>query len=745
MKSPKAHNCTAIAAAAALVFTSSQVSAQDAPAAAPQAKQQPDQGGQTVQTIEVTAQRRREPAREVPMQLNVISTSELEKSGAKTLTDLLADLPGVDVKTQGGAGLGAISVRGVSTGDQTVSTVGTYIDDVAFGSYSAFVNGPINALEMNLLDLHHVELLRGPQGTLYGAGAMGGLLKYVTTQPNSYELSGKLGLTVSGTKGGALSTTENVVVNAPLKESVAALRIAGFTQHEGGYVDAVGPAAGSNINAGHDRGIRAALGLDPSKNLHLRFSVLAQDLKRGGLDYVDYDPATARPVNQPPSRYLVLREPYASKIRLASVDAEYETPSLRLNSITSVQRVQLNTLLDMSTVYGPLLAAQGLPVSSVSTSVISDLKKVTQEFRLTSNRPGRFEWLAGVFLDHERGTNDQGILSTLPDGTAGPDLIRAQLPTKFDEGAVYGNATWNFDSGLSLTGGVRVAHNRQTYGQIGGGLLAQPTDLTSNSSETSKTYLLTVKYALSRTSNVYARAASGYRPGGPNVVLIDPSTGQLAAPPTFKHDSLWSYEAGYKVDLPSSGWSLQSSVFQINWNDIQQYYAVQGLNLITNAGKARIRGAELSAQYKSHIGLSANASVAYTDAELVEAGPGLGMAGSRLPNSAKFSGSVGAQYAFEAGGLPSVVDLTVHGASARNAGFEGSNSLPNVRLPGYGLVDARLGFTWQKIEFSLFARNVANRRALMSAQTTFVPLGGAASVVESRPRTVGLSMSLELQ
>lgn len=126
--------------------------------------------GATLNTVVVTATRRREPAREVPMQINVISADALQKSGAKTMSDYLSSEPGVDLNSQGGSGAGQISMRGVTTGEQTGPTVGVYVDDVAFGGSTVFSQGATFALDMSLLDLNHIEVLRGPQGTLYGAG-----------------------------------------------------------------------------------------------------------------------------------------------------------------------------------------------------------------------------------------------------------------------------------------------------------------------------------------------------------------------------------------------------------------------------------------------------------------------------------------------------------------------------------------------------------------------------------------------
>lgn len=695
-----------------------------------------------LQTIMVTATRRKEMARDVPLQINRLSADDLEQSGAKSLTDYLAGLPAVDVKTQGGAGLGAISVRGVSTGDQTIATVGTYIDDIAVGSYSPFVSGPINALDMALLDLSHIELLRGPQGTLYGAGAMGGVLKYVTNEPNTKDFEARARLAAQSTKGGSVGYTVSGLINAPVQSGVSAIRVAAFSDKDPGHITAVGPAAGSGVNKGDSQGVRVAGLLEPSKAFKLRLSAIAQDLKREGLDYVDYDPVTRTPLSTPPARSLAMREPYKSKIRVYSAEIEADLGFARLNSTTSSQRIDLTSAFDTTPVYGPLLSAlAGLDVASVPQNVATVLKKTTQEFRLSSDAKQEVSWLAGLYYDHEKGTNNQSIGTVMPDGSQGPDIIRASLPSKFEEFAFFGDATWNPTSQWSFTVGARVSHNRQTYRQVGEGLIAAPTDLTSDSSETSTTYLLTSKYALSPTSNVYVRAASGYRPGGPNVVLLDPDTGLPAAPASFKSDSLWSYEAGYKADLLDQSLSLQATVFQIRWNDIQQYYAVQGLNLLANAGKAKIDGAEASLTYRILPSWSVATSVAYTNGRLTESGPGIGVEGAQLPNQAKWSFGLNSRYDFSVGDHGAYVGGTVRGVGSRDAGFEGSTSLPSYRLPGYVLADAQAGITVGKFDIGLSVRNLFDRRAQMSAQTNFVPLGSPAYVVEARPRTVTLSIA----
>lgn len=748
--SPARRTWLALAVAGLAWSLAQQAGAQGAPAPAAGASQaQPAKKDDDTQSVVVTANRRREPSREVPMQVNVVSADELQKAGARTLSDYMAVEPGVDVKTYGGAGLGGISIRGVSTGDQTSSTVGTYIDDVAVGSSTAFSNGAANAIDMALLDLNHIEVLRGPQGTLYGAGAMGGVLKYVTNEPDTYELSGSVSLGASVTRGGAPGSTVSGILNVPLKEDVAGLRVSAFTNHDGGFVDAVGPAGRKNVDGGRTEGARLSVLVEPGSRFKIRLTETVQSLDRNGSDYVDYDYGTGRPYDPSTGaatgssrRYLEVPEPYVLKIAVTGADLEYNFGWARLNSISSVQQTRYDVRNDLSTAYVPLIiGATGMPAQSVLFHAVSEVKKQSQEFRLTSAAGGDIEWIGGLWWDHEVGTNDQTLGLTLDGGQAGPDLIAAALPSQYHELAAYGDLTWNASKRLALTGGMRLARNRQTFGEHGAGLLAAPVDESSNSAEMAKTYMLTAKYALTPASNVYVRAASGYRPGGPNFVILDPDTGVPSAPLTFKHDSLWSYEAGYKAALLDHRLDVEASVYDISWHDIQQTTAVNGLTAYVNSGKARIVGAELAATWKATASLSFSGNLALIDAKLSQPAEGLGRSGSRLPNTARVAGTGTVRYAFDLAAWPSYVGLTERYTGERNAGFDDSNTIPNYRLPSYAMTDFLAGIAIRKYSLSLFVRNVFDRRAQLSASTAVVPLGGPVWVSESRPREVGLTLS----
>ena len=746
---PRGVRPTAIALAVAAMlplaaFAQAPVPAAAAASAVPPAAAASAAADDAPQTVMVTASRRREPAREVPMQVDRLSTESLEQAGAKSLTDYLADQPGVDVKTTGGAGIGAVSIRGVSTGDQTISTVGTYIDDVAFGSSSAFAAGSSTALDMSLLDLNHIEVLRGPQGTLYGAGAMGGLVKYVTNEPDTSELSGKVSLGASTTSGGGVGNTVSGVINVPLKADVAGLRVAAFRDHDGGWVDALGPAAGKNLNSGDTTGGRVALLIEPSAHFHVRATALTQDIHRRSSDYVDYDPATGSPVNGPSDRELVLREPYSMRTSLGSVDLEYDFGTARLNSITSVQQTRLRLNEDLSTVYAPLITEVfGFTPATVEEDVGADVHKATQEFRLTSASGGQVEWLAGLFYDHESANQQQHVGDTVAGGGPGdvPDLAQLGLISRYEELAAYGDVTWNATARLALTGGLRVAQNKQDYTQDGAGPLAGGSLPTAHSKETPKTWLATARYALTPTSNAYVRAASGYRPGGPNAVLPDPVTGLPTGPSTFQHDSLWSYEAGYKADLFGNTLSIDSAIYDIHWNNIQQFFSVNGNSVVVNAGKAEIDGFELGATWRPDARWSVTGNVSTIDARLKEDAPGLGTAGQRLPNSPRVAASLGARTLFDLAGHASYVGLSERFAGERNAGFDGSASAPNYRLPAYWLTDMQAGVAFSQFDLAFYVRNAFDRHAQLGASTAEEALGGPVQVTPTRPRTIGLTLT----
>jgi iron complex outermembrane receptor protein len=701
-------------------------------------------GDTTLNTVVVTANRRREPAREVPMQVNVLSTDQLQKAGATSMVDYLPSQPGVNLDSGGGTGQSQISIRGVTTGTQTSPTVGVYIDNVPFGSSTLYGTAESIALDMGLLDLNHIEILRGPQGTLYGAGAMGGLLKYVTNEPDTEAFSGSVGAGFSVTENGGLNNTVNAVVNVPLKTDVAALRISAFNDHNAGYVDAVGPLAQQRVDRGDTTGARASLLLTPTDQLTVRLTATTQDVNRNGSNYVAYG-ADGQPVTGDLTRQLFAPEHFHQSTQLYSSDIEYDFGWARFNSITAFSSFGNSAPSDTTLDFGPLFAAQGLNFGSVVVPTISDTNKFTQEFRLTSAANQRLEWLAGLFYTDERSSLVEGLQTTLPNGAPGPDLEQFNSSSVYKEYAAYGSLTFHLTPRLALTGGIRVARNDQTFSQTTSGPLVGPATTTPGSSnDTSKTFLLTASYKLTNDSNVYVRAASGYRPGGPNVLPVNVVSHEpLPGLPSFQPDTLWTYEAGYKADLLDKRLSFEVTAYDIRWNNIQQLISVQGFNQVVNGGKADIKGLELSSTYRPTNNWNFGVNLALIDARLTEGNSLAGLvAGDRLPDTAKVAATLSGTYLFNVAGHPANAGVVERFVGQRHAGFPDNLGNPDFILPGYAITDLQANIDLKKATLSFYVRNLFDRRAFLSALTTGVPLGGPTLVSVVPPRTIGATLNV---
>jgi iron complex outermembrane receptor protein len=698
----------------------------------------------TLNTVEVTANRRREPAREVPMQVNTVSTDDLQKAGATKLSDYISSQPGVNFDSQGGTGLGQLSMRGITTGVQTGPTVGVYVDDIPFGSSTFYGGGATTALDMALLDLNHIEILRGPQGTLYGAGAMGGLLKYVTNEPDPGAFSGQVGAGFSATEHGGLNHTEDAVLNIPLKTDVAALRVSAFNDHDGGHTDAIGSQAGSHIDRGDTTGARASLLVTPTNQLTVRLTATTQNINRDGQNLVDYG-MNGRPVYGAYTRDLFTAEPFHQNTQLYSAEVEYDFGWARLDSISSYGSINSELTQDATQAYAPIFAAQGLNFSSVSEPAVVNTNKFTQEFRLTSPANQRLEWLTGLFYTHESSTLNQGI-SAIPQGSSSASsLEQFAVPSTYREYAAYGDLTYHLTPSLAVTGGMRVAHNNQTFEQSLSGLLAGGTTTQAGTSaDTSKTYMFTVKYGLTANSNVYARVASGYRPGGPNAREIDPTTGMpILGNSQFTPDTLWSYEAGYKADLFDKRLSLEMTAYEIRWKNVQQLSSQGGVNQVVNAGNAEVKGLEFSSSLRPTNQWNFAVSVALTDAYLTQGSAAAqSSTGDALPDTPRFSAAFSGTYLFHVDGFAASAGAAERFIGMRHAGFASSQSRPDFIMPSYFVTDLQAGIDLKKCTVSFFVRNLFNSHGLLAANTSFVPLGAnvLASVIE--PRTIGLSVNV---
>ncbi|MBW4330768.1 TonB-dependent receptor [Stakelama sp. CBK3Z-3] len=722
-----------VGTAGLLVLCPSDVLAQQAAASEPEQRTQA--GGEIV----VTAQKRAERLLDVPQSITAMPAEHLERLQATQLRDYANTVPALSFTTSG-VGQSQISLRGVTTGTDAGPTVGIYVDDVPFGSSSAFANAASLGLDAGLFDLDRIEVLRGPQGTLYGASTMGGVLRYITVQPDLLAYGGQARAGISYTDGGGANYDGAAALNVPFVSDKAALRASGFYTHDDGFID--DPTRGEDgIGRSRIYGGRLDLLIQPSSELSVRLTAFAQNIYRDGTATADYTLA-GDPIAGKREQGRVLAEPFEQRFRLVSGTIAYDFGGAELTSISSYQTVRSRYRQDISPVYVPLLGSLGLNFGAVAADNERSIDKFTQELRLASSDTGTVEWLVGGFYTHEDTGNGQVLAPYVTSGSLSPaDLFTVETPSTYEEIAGFGNVTVHFTPAFDVTGGMRYAHNNQWFEQIGSGLLIGSLPK-AKAKDDIVTWLANARYHFSRNAVAYVRFATGYRPGGPNFVASDPATGELLAPATFDPDTLKSYELGFKGKTADKTFGIDAALYHIDWKDIQAASAAAGIGVLVNAGKAKIDGGELTLRADPARNVNFSAAFAYQHARLAADEPLLGAKeGDHLPNVPRYSVAINGDWTGKQMNLRPTFGATLRFVSDRVASFDANPNLPQYRLPSYASLDLRAGVSLGLVDARLFVRNLFDTQGQLSAQTALSVLGGPAQVALLQPRTIGLSIS----
>lgn len=692
--------------------------------------------------IVVTAQKRSERLIDTPQSVTSLTAADLEKLNATQFVDFANTVPGLQFTTLG-AGYTQISLRGVTSGSDTSPTVGIYVDEVPYGSSSAFNQSVARALDAALFDMERVEVLRGPQGTLYGASSMGGVLKYVTAKPTLNDVEGNVQAGVSDTRHGGTSYHGAAAINLPVVTDKVAVRASSFYSRDGGFND--NPARGQkDVDRSETYGGRADVLIEPTEDLSVRITGFAQNIRREGGRYAAYTLA-GKPVHGAFDQDHPLEEPFNSDFRLVSGTINYDFGFADLTSISSYQYSRTDLFTDVSGLYVPLLPSFGVDdAGGAGTRSFNKTKKFAQEVRLASKQDQPLQWLLGGFYTHERSRLFQAVDTFDQDLVQIPfNLGQVEIPSTYQEYAVFGNLTYHLTDKFNITGGIRYAHNNQRFEQIGSGLLIGSAP-EAKSSESVVTYLANAQYKFSNNATAYARFATGYRPGGPNFVIRDAGTGDLLAPTSFKSDSLESYEVGFKAQTRDRSFAIDLSAFYVAWDDIQIITAVQGLSANLNAGTAKIRGAELNLTARPNADLTFTGAFAFNDSEIGEDNPAIGaVKGERLPNVPRFTAALNADYVATASASKPFVGATLRFVSDRTASFDNSVGFPQYQLPDYTSVDLRAGLSIGPVNGQVFVRNIFDKRGQLAANTSQAAAGAAVLTTLLQPRTFGLSASMK--
>lgn len=706
-----------------------------ADAAPPAGVQSAPDDGESAEIV-VTASRRSQRLIEVPMAMTAIDAEAMSDRGVQQLVDLAAYVPGLNLTSEGGVGKAYITLRGVTTGADNSPLVGVYVDDVPYGSPTPFTGEASYDLDLALFDMERVEVLKGPQGTLYGASSMGGLVKYVDRQPSLTEFSTKVEGEVADVSGGEADWALRGTVSIPLG-GVAGLKVSGYRSQYGGVIDDAGSGL-RNIDDNEVYGGRATLRVEPVQDLSIRLSAATQTISRNASSQVDVDIAAGELAFGNRSQFRFMPETSRSRFHLLSGTVEYEMSFASLISITSWQKNKASSVQDGTPALAPLFEEIGIPIPLFDVLSEAQFTKFTQEIRLSSPSNQKFEWIIGGFYTDENIDNMQAIRGFNADRTPFPLEIGTFVgPASYKEISGFGDITYYLSDKLDITAGARIGKNTIEYAQSDSGLLAaEPLPLMSTS-ETVDTYLGSIRYRPTSDLTVYLRAASGYRPGGPNAVALDPITGNPIASPTYDSDSLWNYEIGAKHSFWGNRAYVELSLFQIDWENIQLLTTENTFTVIANGGSARSRGVEFSAQLKPVDNLSIAGSLAYTDAELREDAPALGFAfkGDAMPNVPKWAFALSADYKVHFGGAEGEFGISWNHVGARPSGFD----TPDFTLEAYDLVGLRFTTRISDYKATLFVNNLLNEKGYVS----YDELGPLGLLSLTRPRRIGIRLTAD--
>ncbi len=750
----------------------------------------------TLDTVNITAQKRKEDVRKVPLSVSVVSGEAIQDNHINDLTDLTRNIPNLSFSTQGGAGLGTLEIRGVSS-QAGSATVSIYLDDVSLTTRNLYSQG---TAEPRFFDLDRVEVLRGPQGTLYGSSSLGGTIRFISKQPDARSFSGNAYTELSTTSSGGANYLAQAVVNVPLVQDSVGLRIGLQTGHDSGYIDQVSPSTlavvDKNINSTHWDVLKLALKDQISAAWSVTPSLFYQRYKSSDVDVAFLTVGAYQVPADAPTPALGLfqtsktvREPGTDTLTVPSLTVNGDLGFGDLTGVLSgykrrFDRVQDGTYINVgyiaSQVTDPALGAvvNGLP-SAVDLANKTD--QTSLELRIASKdydpSRGPLTWVGGMYLaqtktqviDNEPIFGINAAFTAAGADINDPNQLAGSFPGAFTgdssyysarhyldkQYSLFGELTYNVSPTLRGTVGLRGLHATQHFTREGdfyyaGGASTALIDSKANA----LTPRVAVNWDATPETSLYANIAKGFRLGAANRPVPDsPLVAQdLAAlglpgtsvPASFKPDSLWSYEVGSKSRLLDGRATLNVSLFHIDWKDIQQDVVLpsSGFDFETNVGKATVDGIEAEGRWRATDALTLAAGASYTHAVFADDTPALGTDGDGNLNVRKGDAIQGvpkysARLGFEYNTALPFGSVVFRGSGQWTGSSHGTfvRSSTDYIRPGYFTADASVGLSVDRWEFSVFAKNLTNNHKILQQPS----IQGVSEAYYLRPRTIGIT------
>ena len=741
--------------------------------------------------ITVTAERYTSTIQNTAISISALSGDQLAAAGLTRIEDIAHEVPGLSMRTAG-PGLTEYEARGLASNGGAAPTVGFYLDEIPLSPPAVSQSGKV-VIDPNLYDVERVEILRGPQGTLYGSGSMGGTIKVLTNQPKLGTYEGSVQGTGSYTDGGGGNYSGNLMVNLPLGD-VFAVRVVLSDLHRSGWIDnrTVSPfpigvelATGlrgpvettpvtSEIHDANDEQLssgRIALLYKPSDDLSIVATAMTQSLHLGGYDLLDGSPDTATPSRVSDAHFEIfpLREGVRDDISIFGLTLN---ANLGFADLTSASSYFGRTGVQTQDASESIYVANGgsTPYTAVPYSERDPSHQLSQEIRLTSHDIGGWHWVAGAFYSslhsvwNEIGESPVNATPTVPDG--------AYFISWNDYGvrqtALFADGSYKFTDQWKLSAGVRwynyKSHQDEySWGYDGPNPTPPAQSQITHAQDKGFNPRINLSYEPTPDLTTYVTASKGFRPGGANQILPPPTSPPycaLAGALQFGPDSVWNYEIGEKAKVFDNWLTVNSDFYYIKWKGIQQVYTLTcGYQFYDNAGDGRSFGPELEINAKLSSEWTASLSGAYTDAKITHpnaeylvflttqvhepdgvtrpcastvncTAPIMNVVKDTASLSLTYSTTVMSNYQFTG----RIADQFV-GSSYDVAYYFG------YKLPSYNLVNARAGLARANWSADLFVDNLTNKVALLTANNTSFQFNSPAIVRYStnQPRTVGIT------
>jgi iron complex outermembrane recepter protein len=751
-------------------------------------------------TITVTAQKRTENAQDVPISMDVLSQEQLTQMNVADISDYLKLLPTVSSSSSQGAyqpGFGQISMRGVESGSNgnhsgPSPSVGIYLDEEPITTI-------VGAIDPHIYDIQRIEVLAGPQGTLYGASSESGTIRIITNKPDPSAYSASVSAEVDTVDHGNTGYITEGYVNIPLS-SDAALRIVAWSKQDPGYIDNVygtrtyptsgitidnAATARQNYNFADTRGGRAALKIDLNDDWSIMPSIVGQSAHVNGIYAFDPSVGDLKVTHFFPeeSEDRWVQSALTVQGKIGNFDVVYAFAHLNRSDHYDQDYSDYSFWYDTLYGYGAYIHDKNGNIIDPSQhiSAADVYSKTSNELRFSSPRDWRFHFTVGAFAQTQKHDIQQDYLIN----NLGPDLSVTGWPNTIwltkqvredNDSAIFGEAAFDFTDSLTGSVGARFFHTDDSlkgfFGYAAGYSTSQGeatcfdpqpfegapcSDVNKKTSDSDHIGRASLTYKIDSDKMIYGTWSQGFRPGGIN------RRGTL---PPYQPDYLTNYEFGWKTEWLDNHLRWNGAVFQEDWKDFQ--FAVVGANGLTeirNANQARIRGFESNLDWAATYNLVLSAGIAIYKSELTQNycgaldandepvtncpvsdefpdGP-LAPKGTQLPITPKVKGDITARYNFDFYGNQSYAQAAVFGTGRRRADLRVIEAGILGDLPGYGTVDLSTGMKKDKWSFDFYLKNVFDRRGEIAnyAECQATICGAQTYIIPVQPRTIGMRVT----